>query len=234
MMQSMGMPIPPGMTPERMQQAMQAMGMGGGMGGLPGMGGMPGMGGLPGMPPMGGGGGMPGFPGMDMDPEDMEELMGLNRGPAAIFGNNTPSSVDFSRWATFYPNYIDSSKTNADGRRIPKSFACDKPIVDEMGEVCRYFQLKYVIEPYKRYSRDATVQGRVRVKLTDNGSFLHHEIHTRKDLMLKMGELIPKLQIRTERLAKELEAAKATASGPSTAASSSTASKKKGKKKGKR
>ncbi|ETW10125.1 hypothetical protein H310_00499 [Aphanomyces invadans] len=222
MMRSMGMPIPPGMTPERMQQAMQAMGMGG-------MGGFPGMGGSPGMP----GGGMPGFPGMDMDPDDMEELMGLNRGPAAIFGNTSPN-VDFSRWSTLYPNYIDSSKTNAEGRRIAKNLACDKPLAEEMGEVCRYFQLMYVIEPYKRYSRDAIVEGRVRVKLTENGRFLHNEIHTRKDLMLKMGELIPKLQIRTERLAKELEAAKASSAGPSSATSSSSVSKKKGKKKGKR
>ncbi|CAK4086358.1 unnamed protein product [Aphanomyces euteiches] len=209
MMKSMGMPMPAGMTPQRMQQAMEAMGMGGGMPG----------------------GGMPGFPGMpELDPEDMEELMGMHRGPPAIFGNTSPN-VDFSRWTTFYPNYIDAGKSNAEGRRIPKQLACDRPIVEEMADVCRYLQLSYVSEPYKRYPRDNMVLGRVRVKLTENGSFCHQEIHTRKDLMLKMAELIPKSQIRKERLIKEQEAAAKSA----TATPAATASnKKKGKKKGRR
>ncbi|OQR99684.1 transmembrane protein [Achlya hypogyna] len=232
MMKSMGMPMPPGMTPDRMLQAMNSMGMGGmlpGMGG--GMPGMPGMPGLPGMPP-----GMAGLmpPGMDeSDMEGMAGMMGMPTGEAVVYCN-VPYGTDFKRWATFYPNYIDSDKTNAMGRRIPKAMACDRPIVEEMAEVCRYFKLDHVIEPHKAYSRESLVAGRVRVKLTDaNGKPCNSDVRTRKELMLKMGELIPKLQLRKDRLQRELEAAKAPA-GATAGAASAAASKKKGKKKGRR
>jgi signal recognition particle subunit SRP19 len=134
MMKSMGMPVPAGMTPERMMQAMNAAGMGGMMPGMPGMGGMmPGMGGMPGIPP-----------GME-DMEGLAGMMAMDKKEAVIYGT-LPRTTNFKKWVTFYPAYIDSSKTNAEGRRIPKVKACDDPIVEEMAEVCRFFKLDHVIE----------------------------------------------------------------------------------------
>lgn len=82
------------------------------------------------------------------------------------------------------------------------------------------------------------VSGRIRVRLTrPDGSFENPEIKTRKDLMVKMAELIPKLQSRKVRLEKEAEEAKqaAGASGAGTAVTAATSNKKKGKgKKGRR
>lgn len=79
------------------------------------------------------------------------------------------------------------------------------------------------------------VAGRIRVRLTrPDGSFENPEIKTRKELMVKMAELIPKLQSRKVRLEKEAEEAKQAASGAGTAVTAATSNKKKGKKKGRR
>lgn len=79
------------------------------------------------------------------------------------------------------------------------------------------------------------VTGRIRVRLTrPDGSFENPEIKTRKELMVKMAELIPKLQSRKVRLEKEAEEAKQAASGTGTAVTAATSNKKKGKKKGRR
>lgn len=81
------------------------------------------------------------------------------------------------------------------------------------------------------------VSGRVRVRLTrPDGSFENPEIKSRKELMVKMAELIPKLQSRKVRLEKEAEEAKqvTAASGAGTAVTAAASNKKKGKKKGRR
>lgn len=92
-------------------------------------------------------------------------------------------------------------------------------------------------QPNKKYPRDSMVSGRIRVRLTrPDGSFENPEIKSRKELMVKMAELIPKLQSRKVRLEKEAEAAKqaASASGAGSGATAAASSKKKGKKKGRR
>lgn len=38
--------------------------------------------------------------------------------------SNVAGDVDFSRWKILYPNYIDGTKTVANGRRLKKEIAC--------------------------------------------------------------------------------------------------------------
>ncbi|CAH0520303.1 unnamed protein product [Peronospora belbahrii] len=205
------------------------MGMLGGGGGMPDMSQMMNMmQGMGGIPPMNGLPGMPGTIGMMPPMEKMQSK--------AIYVYGLAEGSPTSRFFTFYPNYLDSKKTVKQGRHIPKLGACESPLADEMSEVCTYFKLPHVLESSKKYPRDWLVSGRIRVRLVrDDGSLENPEIPNRKTLMLKMAELIPKLQSRRMRLEKEAEEAKikaATSAGPVTMASGS--GKKKGKKKGRK
>eukprot|EP00434_Breviolum_minutum_P021925 symbB.v1.2.019353.t1/scaffold1564.1/size111405/4 len=92
-----------------------------------------------------------------------------------------PEGMDISKWSILYPNYINSKKTVQEGRRIAEKKACEHPRAFEMAEVCEYLKIPHVCEPDKAYPRDWLIRGR---------------IHSKKDLMLKMGELIPKLKSR--------------------------------------
>mmetsp|Transcript_8002 Transcript_8002/g.8925 ORF Transcript_8002/g.8925 Transcript_8002/m.8925 type:complete len:152 (+) Transcript_8002:25-480(+) len=105
--------------------------------------------------------------------------------------------MDISKWNILYPNYINSKKTVQEGRRIGVDKACEHPRAFEMAEICEYLKIPHVCEPDKAYSRDWLIRGRVRILLkTPEGAYTHPEIHTKKDVMLKMGELIPKLKGR--------------------------------------
>ncbi|CAM9860813.1 unnamed protein product [Choristocarpus tenellus] len=150
--------------------------------------------------------------------------------------------MDISKLIVIWPNNIDATKTLQQGRRISVSHACPNPTAEDMSEVLKYLQLWHALQPYKGYSREPFVQGRVRVRLTDeDGIPWNPNIPDRKTLMKKMGELIPNLKTRRDRLQGEKEAKekavreereKAQAAAASSALSGTN--KKKGKKKGKR
>lgn len=92
-------------------------------------------------------------------------------------------------------------------------------------------------QPNKKYPRDWQTSGRIRVRLTRPGGALENpDVKSRKELLVKMAELIPKLQSRKVRLEKEAAAAKqAAAAATGSGATAATNSKKKGKgKKGRR
>mmetsp|Transcript_9654 Transcript_9654/g.28878 ORF Transcript_9654/g.28878 Transcript_9654/m.28878 type:complete len:197 (-) Transcript_9654:33-623(-) len=114
-------------------------------------------------------------------------------------------TLDSSRMVMLWPNNLNKLKSIPEGRRIAREHCCDNPIIQEMGEVCQYLKLTHVLEPYKRLPRDATAYpGRIRVLLRDDeGNFASEEATSRKALMRKMGELIPKLQIRARRIEAE-------------------------------
>lgn len=141
--------------------------------------------------------------------------------------------LDDGKFLCVWPSNINSKRTLAKGRRVPISHACEDPIVAEMSEVLQFYQLNHVIEPYKCYPRDWTYPGRVKVQLFDEDDKpCNSTVPSRRVLMMKMGELIPKLKIRTKRLemAKRNEEAQIQA-----ALATTTSSKKKGKgRKGKR
>ncbi|KAF4656681.1 signal recognition particle 19kDa [Perkinsus olseni] len=107
------------------------------------------------------------------------------------------SQVDISRWNILYPNYLNAAKTVPEGRRIAKAKCVENPTVLEMGEACRHLQIPCVLED-KCYPRDWLVRGRLRVKLTDDdGKPLRSEIAGKRQLLEKMGEVIPTLKSRT-------------------------------------
>mmetsp|Transcript_2798 Transcript_2798/g.4664 ORF Transcript_2798/g.4664 Transcript_2798/m.4664 type:complete len:153 (-) Transcript_2798:67-525(-) len=107
------------------------------------------------------------------------------------------SEFDVSKWNILYPNYINSKKTEAEGRRISVAKSVENPHVKEMAEICEYLKIPHVLEMDKAYPRDWLIPGRVRVLLkTPEGAFTHAEVQSKKALMIKMGELIPKLKGR--------------------------------------
>eukprot|EP00416_Gambierdiscus_australes_P034844 CAMPEP_0171101156 /NCGR_PEP_ID=MMETSP0766_2-20121228/54145_1 /TAXON_ID=439317 /ORGANISM="Gambierdiscus australes, Strain CAWD 149" /LENGTH=191 /DNA_ID=CAMNT_0011561127 /DNA_START=39 /DNA_END=615 /DNA_ORIENTATION=+ len=108
-----------------------------------------------------------------------------------------PAELDVSKWNIIYPNYLNSKKTLPEGRRVPISKAVEHPHAAEMAEICEFLKIPHVLEMHKAYPRDWLVRGRIRVLLkTPEGAYTHAELHTKKALMERMGELIPKLKSR--------------------------------------
>eukprot|EP00920_Eleutheroschizon_duboscqi_P030593 GHVT01073975.1.p1 GENE.GHVT01073975.1~~GHVT01073975.1.p1 ORF type:complete len:170 (-),score=26.51 GHVT01073975.1:721-1230(-) len=131
--------------------------------------------------------------------------------------------VDRSQWPILYPNYLNSKKTIAQGRRIPKALAAEDPDVREMKLICDHLEIPAAIE-LKCYPRDWLVVGRLRVLLVDERTSMPFKanISNKRRLLVEMGRLIPDLKTRSE-VPKP-----STAQATSTA---STATKKKKKKK---
>mmetsp|Transcript_11720 Transcript_11720/g.19905 ORF Transcript_11720/g.19905 Transcript_11720/m.19905 type:complete len:196 (-) Transcript_11720:74-661(-) len=116
--------------------------------------------------------------------------------------------IDDSKFVVVWPANINSYKTEKEGRRVCKESCCEDPIVSEMSEVCTFFKLVHVIEPFKMYPRESGVErpmpGRVRIMLNnEDGSPANAEVPTRLALMRKMGELIPTMTIRQKRIEME-------------------------------
>lgn len=93
----------------------------------------------------------------------------------------------FDRWICIYPAYINSKKTLAEGRRIPKDKAVDNPTHQEIRDVLVAAGLKVGVEN-KIYSREKSKEmlyrGRIRVQLkNENGLILNKEFPTRKYLL---------------------------------------------------
>ncbi|ERN06556.1 hypothetical protein AMTRI_Chr01g135650 [Amborella trichopoda] len=107
---------------------------------------------------------------------------------------------NIKRWIVFYPVYINSKKTVAEGRRIGVSKACENPTCVEIGDSCNHLKLPFAIEVDKAYPRDFMQRGRVRVLLKkEDGSFYNPSIRSRKELMLQVAELVPRHHGRTKK-----------------------------------
>ncbi|GAB2220071.1 hypothetical protein Drorol1_Dr00007714 [Drosera rotundifolia] len=91
-----------------------------------------------------------------------------------------------------YPIYINSKKTIPEGRRISIGKACENPTCIEIADCCKYLKLPCKIED-KVYPRDFLQVGRVRVALKrEDGTFTNPEISSRKQLMLRVAEMVPR------------------------------------------
>ena len=67
-------------------------------------------------------------------------------------------------------------------------------------------KIKHCIEPWKKYPKDQIHNGRLRIKLKgDDGEFLNPEFKTKEDVMLKLGEHIPKMKERIAELQAEYD-----------------------------
>lgn len=136
------------------------------------------------------------------------------------------------RWICIYPAYINSRRTQEEGRKICKTKAVDNPKVSEIKDVLTYHNFNFIVEETKQYPRDsfkdAFCKGRVRVQIKkSDGSPFNEKFATRKDLMILLGEMIPKLKGRQSKGATSSESSQASSSS----SSSGGGGNKKGKKK---
>ncbi|KAL8266667.1 hypothetical protein R6Q59_004011 [Mikania micrantha] len=122
-------------------------------------------------------------------------------------------TTNFKTWNILYPVYINSKKTVAEGRRIPASKACENPTPLEIGDCCGHLKIPFAIESDNAYSRDFMQVGRVRVMLTRSDGSLHNPlISSKKQLMLRIAELVPR---HPGRIKKQEAAASVSNAGPS-------------------
>ncbi|XP_059454379.1 signal recognition particle 19 kDa protein-like isoform X2 [Corylus avellana] len=87
---------------------------------------------------------------------------------------------NIKRWIVFYPIYINSKKTVAEGRRISLANACENPTFTEIADCCAHLKLPNAIELDKAYPRDFMQRGRVRVLLKrEDGTLCNPAISSR-------------------------------------------------------
>ncbi|XVF87056.1 hypothetical protein PTKIN_Ptkin18bG0089800 [Pterospermum kingtungense] len=82
--------------------------------------------------------------------------------------------ANIKKWVVFYPVYINSKKTVAEGRRISLIKACENPTCVEIADCCSHFKLPNAIEIDKAYPRDFMQRGRVRVQLKKEDGTLYN------------------------------------------------------------
>ena len=103
-------------------------------------------------------------------PQDMIQLPPKpDKSYCTVWPLNETFSMDYSRFSTIYPNYLDAKKTVKMGRRIAASDAVDTPTVQDIAFALQSMNIRHVLQPYKSYSRDPDShwdnQGRVLVDL---------------------------------------------------------------------
>lgn len=83
-----------------------------------------------------------------------------------------------------YPAYINSKKTLAEGRRIPKAKACEDPNYQEIRDVIAAAGFTVGVENKvycREKSHEPTVRGRIRVHFkNDDGTLVNPKFPTRK------------------------------------------------------
>ncbi|EGD74328.1 hypothetical protein PTSG_12433 [Salpingoeca rosetta] len=120
--------------------------------------------------------------------------------------HQTTDPTNPERWVVVYPAYIDSEKTIAQGRRIPKEKAVDKPDIRDIIRAVSSddFQLPAKVEN-KAYCRDYLTRGRLRAQLKNaDGSLVNPEFPDRKALYCYLADKIKHSEER--KLQKEKEA----------------------------
>ncbi|QHO29263.1 Signal recognition particle 19 kDa protein [Arachis hypogaea] len=91
----------------------------------------------------------------------------------------------------------------AEGRRIGLSKACENPTCAEIGDCCNYLKLPFAIE-------------RVKVLLKkEDGNLFNPNISSRKQLMLRVADMVPKHHGRTKKQEAAVSTSNAGASNKS-------------------
>ncbi|KAK7268875.1 hypothetical protein RIF29_21584 [Crotalaria pallida] len=122
---------------------------------------------------------------------------------------------NIKKWNIVYPVYINSKKTMAEGRRIGLTKACENPTCVEIGDCCNHLKIPFAIEIDKAYPRDFMQRGRVRVLIKkEDGTLSNPAISSRKQLLLRIAELVPKHPGRNKK--QDAASASTSTAGPST------------------
>ncbi|KAM0679407.1 hypothetical protein BDAP_000274 [Binucleata daphniae] len=95
---------------------------------------------------------------------------------------------------TFYPIYIDASKSHNKGRKFPMQICLETPKFEELNEAFKRMEINVIPEPSKRHPKDPFLFGRFKVpklygkKMIVNG--LKEEVENlRKEKIEKEKEL---------------------------------------------
>jgi len=123
--------------------------------------------------------------------------------PTVSWFHPTKKHSDRERWICIYPVYLNSLKTRAEGRRIPKEKGIENPTYQELRDVFAAANLNVGVEN-KLYSREQSreniYRGRIRIQLrNDDGSPLNQDFPSRDSILLYACEMIPKLKTRQQK-----------------------------------
>lgn len=117
-----------------------------------------------------------------------------------------------------YPNYLDSTKTGKQGRRIAVDSAVPVPTVSDLSQALQQLGVRHVVQPYKGYSPDAACvwdnPGRCLVDVTN---------YKKRELLSLLANQIANLPDRQARLLREAEQLAKEAEERATAAAAEVA-----------
>ena len=167
---------------------------------------------------------------LSIPPEEMIQLPPpVDKNLSQIWPLSETFTMKYERFSVIYPNYLDSTKTLKQGRRISAVEAVEKPTVMDIGSALQMLKLRHAVQPYKGYPRDPESQwenlGRVLVDLPKSGGFdvdggkkivelgvdgafdiddeSQQDALNKKQLLREIAARIPQLTSRKERLARE-------------------------------
>ncbi|XP_072939801.1 signal recognition particle 19 kDa protein [Epargyreus clarus] len=114
---------------------------------------------------------------------------------------------DVERWICIYPAYLNSKKTLAQGRRLPRAQCVENPTHQEIRDVLLTAGMRVGVEnklyPRER-SKEILFRGRIRVQIkNDDGTLVNADFPTRESVMRYIGESIPKMKNRQNRPADQ-------------------------------
>jgi len=131
------------------------------------------------------------------------------------------------RWICIYPIYLNSKKSLASGRKLPKEKCVENPTHQEIRDVLVAAGFNVGVENKlhpKERSKEPLYRGRIRVQLkNDNDMPVRPEFPTRNSILEYVGTTIPKLKTRQGKQSSSEQISQ-----------SSTSTSKKGKGKGRR
>mmetsp|Transcript_26659 Transcript_26659/g.19983 ORF Transcript_26659/g.19983 Transcript_26659/m.19983 type:complete len:112 (-) Transcript_26659:70-405(-) len=94
---------------------------------------------------------------------------------------------------------MNSNLKKSQGRRMPKEKCVKNPQIQEISHCLQALHIRHVIEPHKRHTRDFEHFGRLKIEIFDElGYPKNKEITSKKVVMRKVLELLPKLVSRQE------------------------------------
>jgi signal recognition particle subunit SRP19 len=113
---------------------------------------------------------------LTIPPDEMIQLPPpVDKSLSQIWPLSETFTMNYERFSVIYPNYLDSTKTVKQGRRISAVEAVEKPTVMDIGSALQLLKMRHAVQPYKGYPRDPESQwenlGRVLVDLPKSGGF---------------------------------------------------------------
>lgn len=115
------------------------------------------------------------------------------------FGAIIKMEIDHSRWNVFYPLYIDSNFSREQGRKTLLTHSTKSPNLQDVFKIFRDLGIECLAQPNKRHPADFFSQGRIKYRLkNEEGQFYNQEIKTRRMLIKKIGQLVPKTQAQAQ------------------------------------